>query len=192
MVLKKPVKSYRKSRTDKLKASKRVTTSAKTQWWQGEKDKSGMKLCSRCDAVYYDGHWHTAPLLSAELKKGKKRSGGKSEFCVQCRWLVHGSDLKSAGFEGQLTLDGLVDAAEKAEILGTIRNFAKRATRRDPEDQIIAIDDRGERVVVTTTENQMAVGLGKAVDAAHKGGKLRIVWSEDDLPARVFWKRKLK
>ena len=177
-----------------MSATKTFVAGARTDWWDKEMRKlsGGMKLCSRCEAVYYDGHWHTAPNLAAALKAKRKVSKPtKDLFCDECRYAVHGHpDAKSALFEGELTLDGLIDKGEKAEILATVRNAAKRATKRDPEARIVAIDDRGERVVVTVTENQLAVSLGKAVDASHKGGKLRIAWSSDDLPARVHWTRK--
>lgn len=155
---------------------------------------SGMRLCGRCDAVWYDGHWHTSPKLALILKaKLKVSKPSKEVYCGECHYAVHGpADSGSALFEGELTLDGLIDKAEKAEILATIRNTAKRAQKRDPQDRIVVIDDRGNRVVVRTTENQLAVNLGKAVDSSHKGGKLRISWSSDDLPARVFWSRKAK
>jgi len=187
-------KTFAPARKAKMQATKTFVAGAATDWWDQEKRKpsGGMKLCSRCDAVWYDGHWHTAPNLAAALKAKRKASKpSKDVFCDECRFVVHGhADAKSALYEGELTLDGLIDKGEKAEILATVRNAAKRATRRDPEDRIVAIDDRGERVVVTTTENQLAVILGKAVDSSHKGGKLRIVWSSDDLPARVHWTRK--
>jgi hypothetical protein len=189
-------KTFAPARKAKMQATKTFVAGAATNWWDKEKRKpaGGMRLCSRCEAVWYDGHWHTAPNLAAALKAKRKLSKPtKDLFCNECHYAVHGpSDPGSALFEGELTLDGLIDPKEKAEILATVRNTAKRAQRRDPEDRIVAIDDRGERVVVTTTENQLAVTLGKSVDASHKGGKLRIAWSSDDLPARVYWTRKAK
>lgn len=188
-------KTFTPARKAKMSATKTFVAGARTGWWDSEKRKmTGLKLCSRCEAVWYDGHWHNAPNLAAALKAKRKSSKPvKDLFCMECRYAVHGpADAKSALFEGELTLDGLIDAKEKAEILATVRNAAKRALRRDPEDRIIAIDDRGERVVVTTSENQLAVILGKAVDSSHKGGKLRVTWSSDDLPARVHWTRKAK
>ncbi len=177
-------------RTSK-KATKSVPARFARDWWEKEpKKKKGMRLCDHCGAVYYDGHWHTAPALSSLLKKSAKPTGKEKTLCLQCQWTAHGRGTAKAGFEGELTLDGLDHLEEKAEILSTVRNFAKKAMMRDPEDRIIAIDDRGPRVVVTTTENQLAVGLGKAVDSSHKGGKLTITWSSDDLPARIYWKRK--
>jgi hypothetical protein len=186
-------KIYAPDRASKLKATRTFVAGRATEWWDKEKRKpAGLKLCARCDAVWYDGHWHTAPNLAAALKaKTKGAKGGKEAYCEECRYAVHGpSDPKSALFEGELTLDGLIDKAEKARVLAAVRAAAKRAQKRDPEDRIVGIDDRGERVVVTTTENQLAVALGKAVDAAFKGGRLRIVWSSDDLPARVHWSHK--
>ena len=194
---KKPIskKTYTPARKAKMGATKAIVTGARTDWWDSEKRKmTGLKLCTRCEAVWYDGHWHNAPNLAAALKaKSKTSKPAKDVLCHECHYAVHGpADAKSALFEGELTLDGLIDKKEKAEILSTVRNAAKRAQRRDPEARIVAIDDRGERVVVTVTENQLAAALGKAVDSSHKGGKLRITWSSDDLPARVHWTRKLK
>jgi len=181
----------------KKKTTKAFVNRQETEWWQKETRKlSSAQLCERCGAVWFDGHWHTAPKMAAALKAAKKLSrakgkSGKPVLCYECHLAANGpADSSKIGFEGELTLDGLTDPSEKAKILATCRNFGARANKRDPEDRIISIDDRGERVVITTTENQMAVGMGKAVDAAFKGGKLRIVWSKDDMPARAFWVHK--
>jgi len=186
-------RTYAPARKAKTKATKRSVAAAAPGWWDKEKKKSaGLKLCTRCDAVWYDAHWHTAPNLAAALK-AKRKAGkpAKDVFCEECRYVMYGpADPKSALFAGELTLDGLLDASVKAKVLATVRAVAKRASKRDSQDRIVDIDDRGERVVVTTTKNQLAAALGKAVDSAFKGGKLRIVWSSDDLPARVHWKSK--
>lgn len=181
----------------KKKTTKAFVNRQETEWWQKETRKlSSAQLCERCGAVWFDGHWHTAPKMAAALKAAKKLSrakgkSGKPVLCYECHLAANGpADSSKIGFEGELTLDGLTDPSEKAKILATCRNFGARANKRDPEDRIISIDDRGARVVITTTENQMAVGMGKAVDAAFKGGKLRIVWSKDDMPARAFWVHK--
>lgn len=176
-------------KTRKAAVSRGVGTKKQDQ--RSLKPAGGMALCENCGAVYYDGHWHTAPVLSSVLQKSLKTA--KHELCLQCRWTAEGREPRGVGFEGEVVLDGLTDVAEKAEILRTIHNVGSRAQERDPEDRIIAIDDRGERVVVTTTENQLAAAIGKAVDAAHKGGQLVINFSrQGDLPARVYWKRKAK
>lgn len=191
-----PKTPFTPGRSVKKKATKAFVNRSETHWWQKETRKlSAAQLCERCNAVYFDGHWHTAPAMAAVLKAKKKlaRSTGKRVLCHECHVAVYGSpDPTKMAYEGQLTLDGLSDPKEKAEILATCRNFGTRANRRDPEDRVLSIDDRGERVVITTSENQMAVGMGKAVDSSHKGGTLKITWSREDLPARVFWIRKKK
>lgn len=186
------MKSYTPSRAQKKKLTKSAAGRSATAWWQKEKRKTGgMRLCDNCGAVYFDGHWHTAPALSMLLKQEKAKKPSKDhDLCIQCRWASRGGATVKSGFEGLVTLDGLTDLEEKAEILATARNVAKKAQQRDPEDHIIAIEDRGERVVISTTENQLAAAIGKAVDAAFKGGKLTITWGDDDLPVRVYWKRK--
>lgn len=153
------------------------------------KKEEGLRLCDRCNAVYYDGHWHTNPKLAEAIKE--HRSDVKKELCRQCAYIVNGEVSTRKGFEGLVVLDGLSDPEEKHEVLKTVRNFARKATERNPESQLADIDDRGTRVVISTTENQMAVGIGKAVNDAFKGGALRVVWSEDDMPARVYWKHKM-
>ncbi len=190
-------KPYVAVRSAKKKQTRSSVNRQETHWWQKETRKlSAAQLCERCNAVWFDGHWHTAPAMAAALRAKKKLAGksgkaGKQVLCHECHLAANGpADPTKQALEGALTLDGLTDPAEKAKILSTCRNFSARASKRDPEDRIISIDDRGKRVVITTTENQMAVGMGKAVDAAFKGGKLRIVWSKDDMPARVFWVHK--
>ena len=189
-----PKKTFTAGRSVKKNLTRQAVNRQAAEWWLNEKRKlSKSQLCDRCGAVWFDGHWHTAPAMAAVLKAKRKLAKGASKpvLCYECHLAVNGpGDGSKARFEGELTLDGLDDPAAKAEILKTVRNFGSRASKRDPEDRIINIDDRGERVVVTTSENQLAVGLGKAVDAAFKGGRLRIVWSKEDLPARAYWMRK--
>lgn len=160
-------------------------------WWQkNAKKQKGTRLCDRCEAVFYDGHWHTDPHAAEALKEAKPRNSATTALCPQCTNVMSGEGKADSDFEGQLTLDGLHDGKEKAEILATIRNLARKSAEQDPQDQLIAIDDKGDRVIIATSDNQMAVRMGKKIDEAFKGGTLRITWSNDDLPARVYWKHK--
>lgn len=109
------------------------------------------------------------------------------ELCAECKWITGGKG--KTGWEGELILENLI-SDDKKEILNLVRNVGKRAFLRDPEDQIIKIDDRGEKVIITTTENQLAVSIGKQVASAFKGGHMEIIWSAEDAPARVRWARK--
>jgi hypothetical protein len=171
---------------DKLTASH--TPRIAPSWWEYEvKGKEPLIVCSRCGAVYFDEHWHTIPNFLKIYKKMLPKKSMAKELCAECKWIVGGKG--KTGWEGELILENLVPE-EKSEIINLVRNVGKRAFLRDPEDQIIKIEDLGRKVRVTTTENQLAVSIGKQVASAFKGGKLEIIWSAEDAPARVKWTRK--
>lgn len=166
-------------------------------WWEKEiKGKRGLLLCSNCRAVYYDKHWHTNKKYASILKK---QEGVKQEMCPECRFI---GDLPKGGkmekevkrgninFEGEVTLKNIPLSEKKIEILNLVRNVGKRAVKRDPEDRIIKIEDKGKTIRILTSENQLAVSIGKQVERAFKGGDLKIKWSEKDALARVIWTNK--
>lgn len=175
-----------RSKKDKLTASH--TPRIAPSWWEHEiKGKKSLRVCSRCGAVYFDEHWHTIPNFGEIYKKMLPKKSVVRELCAECKWIQGGKD--QTGWEGELVLENLVPDDKKG-ILNLIRNVGKRALLRDPEDQIIKIDDRGKKVIITTTENQLAVSIGKQIASAFKGGRLEIIWSDEDAPARVRWTRK--
>lgn len=146
------------------------------------KGKDSVILCSNCGAVYYDKHWHTNVKMSAVLKKQK---GVPKELCLECKM---GKDIKRGGVncEGEVILKN-ISAKDKPEMLNLIKNIGERAVKRDPEDKIIKIDEKKGEIKVLTTENQLAVSVGKQVARAFKGGELEIKWSENDEMVRVVW-----
>ncbi len=158
------------------------------RWWHKElKAGKAVLSCPRCRALFYDKHWHTWSNASVTLPAGVKV---REELCRACRTLGPKRGNSEFGYEGEVILSGLNDQTLKREVINTAKNIAARALLRDPEDQIIKIEDNGRTVRITTTENQLAVAIGKEIDRAHKGGELNIRFSEEDLPARVFWKAK--
>lgn len=180
-----PAKQLKKSN----QMGKRKLAQSMPQWWHKKNlGKEPVQVCERCHAVYYDEHWHSwqnAKSLADFLRKG---SMAKETLCTECAYIKKGHDGVE-GYEGEVLLHGLTDPKEKTEILNLVRNVGKRATLRDPEDQIIKIEDKEDTVRVTTTENQLAVSIGKQVARAHKGGKLEIKFSEVDHLVRVVWTR---
>lgn len=153
-------------------------------WWKQEvKGKKPIAICKRCQAVYFDEHWHTSPKLYEQYKG---RAGVREELCAECTWIKAGFS-GIVNYEGEVLLKNLQDVDMKTDIIRQIRSIGRRAVKRDPEDQIIKIEDKGSMVRVTTTENQLAVSIGKQVAQAHKGGKLEIKWSHEDHPVRVVW-----
>jgi len=54
---------------------------------------------------------------------------------------------------------------------------------------VVEIVDTKNGMRIRTTENHLAVAIGKKIDRAHKGGALAIVWPSDSHLSRVTWKR---
>lgn len=155
-----------------------------SSWWEKEiMGKKPIAFCKRCHAVYFDEHWHTSPKL---YEQNRRRTGVREDLCSECTWIKAGL-AGIVNYEGEVLLKNLTDAEMKVDVIRQVRSIGRRATLRDPEDQIIKIEDRGVIVRVTTTENQLAASIGRQVASAHKGGKLEIKWSREDAPARVVW-----
>ena len=154
------------------------------RWWHSEfKEAYQMKACNRCHAVYYDQHWHHEPAL---YEKVAGTQLDKNILCPECTWIKAGFH-GIVDFEGEVLLKGVPSEDMKREIINEIRNIGNRASNRDPQDQIIKIEDKGDTIRITTTENQLAVSIAKQVSRAHKGGKLDIKFSKEDKPVRIVW-----
>ena len=148
-------------------------------WWNTEvKSKTAIVVCPKCHALYFDKHWHSWSHASQILPVGHKVS---EELCAACR---------STDYAGEVTLSGFADPAFKLEVIRTAKNVAARALERDPEAQVIKIEDKGRTVRITTTQNQLAEAIGKEIDRSHKGGELSIRFSNEELPVRVYWNAK--
>ncbi len=145
---------------------------------QEVKTHAGDAICKRCHAVYFHKRWHADHKLYAEFKVHHHAA---EILCGECKMIE-----QKDGFGGEVVLKN-IKAADKPEIIREIKNIGARAFRRDPEDQIIKIEDRGKTIRVTTTENQLALSIGKQIAASHKGGKLEIKLSKDDKLVRVVW-----
>jgi hypothetical protein len=156
---------------------------AASAWLISESKKKPLRQCRNCGAVFADGHWHK---LRADkfLKKLWQQAAFTIAECEACRLEreAHGP----VGAAGELRVAELPWKI-KTDVLRTIRNAGKTAVSRDPEERIIEIAERGRGLLVTVTQNQLAVRIGKKLDSAFKGGRLRISYSEIDLPARVYW-----
>lgn len=176
------------TRSGKNKLTASHTPRIAPSWWEHEvKSKKPLRTCPRCGAIYFDKHWHIIPNFWVEYKRALPKKPITEELCAECKWIDGGKE--ETGWEGEVVLENLV-FDDKNEILNLVKNVGQRAFLRDPEDQIIKIEDRGKKVIITTTENQLAVSIGKQVARAFKGGKLEIKWSGEDAPARVRWTRK--
>ena len=133
-------------------------------------------MCQSCHSVYYEKSWHHGLGDYQQLSEDKRI---KFVLCPACQM------IKDKKYEGVVTLEN-VSQDKKAEMLNLVRNVGKRAFEKDPLDRIIEI--KGEsgkgKIEIFTTENQLAVIIGKKLKRAFQG-KLDIKYSHQESTARV-------
>ena len=146
----------------------------------GKKD---FVACSDCDAVYYDKSWKHG--FEGGLKQENDTEKNISfKVCPACQMRRDGQ------FEGELTLVG-IPAGEKEGILNRVRNMGEKAQASDPLDRILSVKETGDTVRITTSENQLALQIGKAVNKASKASTIESSFSRAESPMRVTvsWKQ---
>lgn len=132
-------------------------------------------FCREDDAVYYNKSWHH------NLDEYKHLRDDKNVRFALCP--AH-QMIKSGLFEGEVILEN-VPRGTHEEILHLIKNIGERAYERDVMDRIIAIEDKRQTMRVTTTENQLAISIGREIRRAHKKAQVEIKLSREESTARV-------
>jgi len=93
--------------------------------------------------------------------------------------------IQDKQYEGELVLENIPEDKKK-EITNLIWNVGERAFERDPMDRIIGFEDKGNVIRILTSENQLALSIGKQIKRAFRG-KLDIKWSHKESTSRVKW-----
>lgn len=139
------------------------------------KGKKDIIICPKCDSVYFYKSWHH------HLKDYQKLSENKNlkfVVCPACRMIA---DKK---YEGEIIIENIPKNLKK-DIINTIKNVGKIGFERDSQDRIISISTlNSSKIRVTTTENQLAVRIGKKIKSAFKS-KVKIQYSKKESIARV-------
>ena len=131
-------------------------------------------VCPRCDLVYHAGRWQRSDL--------RPRNGLQESICPACRREV---DRYPAGL---LILRGSYLAAHREEIMNIVRNQTDLAGESRPLQRIMWVkDDRGE-VEIATTNDHLALRIGKAIRSASKG-ELTVRRGTEDPLVRIYWER---
>lgn len=143
----------------------------------------GYVICPDCKSVFFDKSWHH---LMDEDKhfSAEKDTNIKFAVCPACDM------LKKKMFEGEITIKLKTQNLKlKADILGAIKNSDEMARERDPMDRVLWMEDNGNEIKVYTSENQLAVKIGKKLDSSFPGGQLKIEHSHGEDLIRVRWER---
>lgn len=138
--------------------------------------KSGIIMCPRGEAVYFDKSWHH------NLEEYKQLSQDKSIRFNLCP----ADKMQREGlYEGILIIENIPDDT-KENVVNLIKNIGQRAFQRDVLDRILDVDYQKGTIQVKTSENQLAISMGKQIHNAYKKSTIKInVGSSGESVARV-------
>jgi NMD protein affecting ribosome stability and mRNA decay len=128
--------------------------------------------CNGCGAVFHKGRWQwLAP-----------PAGAHETLCPACHRVA---DRYPGGF---LTLAGDFLGAHRDEILHLARNVETREKNQHPLRRVMAIEEQGDNVLITTTDMQLARAIGDAIRHAYQGDIDYRYTAETNI-LRVSWSR---
>ena len=144
--------------------------------------KEDIIICPKCNAAYFYKSWHHNMEDYPELNKSKK---------VEFKLCPADAMKKDGRFEGEVRIRNIPPSV-KDEIVNQIENIGDLAYRRDPMDRILQIHVTDDRVEVRTSENQLALNIGRLVERAHKNAESKVSLSKNESTARVlvWWPEK--
>lgn len=132
--------------------------------------KKGLILCGDCGLAYFKKSWHhkVDDFKSAE----KSDVSVKFSLCPACKL------IQDKQYEGRVILQDF-PMVKFNDLCLMVKDFGNTAYHRDPLDRVIAIKKVGEDVEITTTENQMAVMLGKKIEQVFRASGHKISYAAD-------------
>ncbi|OGB25689.1 MAG: ATPase [Burkholderiales bacterium RIFCSPLOWO2_02_FULL_57_36] len=129
-------------------------------------------VCSDCGAVFHDGRWQwITPSAHANQTR-----------CAACRRI---QENQPAGY---VTVEGRFAQDHREEMLNLVRNLETREKAEHPLKRIMAIEEQGDKLEITTTDIHLARGIGEALQHAYKGD-LDFHYNKDEYLVRVHWRR---
>ena len=151
---------FRKTSSKKLPQPNREAKNE--DYWREHK---GIVKCPKCGNVHLKKRWYSSEEDLRGRLKIEKLGIAEKKLCRACKM------IEERAFEGEILIEEFPTHHRK-ELLRLARKFGERAMKRDPQDRIIKIEDKGKDIRILTSENQLAVSIGKQVDSAFKGGDL--------------------
>ncbi len=143
-------------------------------YYEGRKYPEGT-FCPDCGAIHRQGRW-TWP-------EGEP-PGGEPHLCPACR------RIKEDYPAGELYITGSYLDEHRQEILNLVQNIAEEEKRRSPLKRIMAIEEEGDGLRITFTDDHLARRVGEALYRAHRG-ELEMKYSEGSRFLRLSWRREV-
>lgn len=147
---------------------------------KSDKHPSEPALCEKCGALYRKGHW---TLNEGELKTHRFEKPEVSlTTCPACLQMAQG---EPAGF---VYIEGSFLGKHVAEIENLLKHEDEDSALVNPLARIMEVKRAENRLVVTTTTENLAQRLGRSLNRAF-GGDVRYDFSHENKLARVYWHR---
>ena len=137
--------------------------------------KGGSIMCPKGEAVYFQKSWHHA---SGEYKHFSAETGVRFELCPADQMKKDGT------YEGIVRVEDIPPVVRQ-EVVNLIKNVGQRAFARDVLDRILDVEYNEGTITVKTSENQLAISMGKQIQRARKRAKIDIQFSKQESVARV-------
>lgn len=139
--------------------------------------KAGAKLadgtvCPDCGATFRRGRWTLQPAAAA----------ARRHLCPACNRV---RDRLPAGY---VSLGGDFLAAHREEILALVRHCESDEKSRHPLERIMAIEDAGGGLSITTTGTHIARRIAEHLHDAFKGD-LEFHYNREENLLRAAWRR---
>jgi NMD protein affecting ribosome stability and mRNA decay len=129
-------------------------------------------VCPTCQAVFHEGRWTW----------NRVPDDAHRQHCPACQRI---QDQFPAGY---VMIKGEFIAEHRDEIIALVTSKEEREKSEHPLQRIIAIEDVREGLQVSTTDSQLARGIGEALHDVYKGD-LKLRYSRDENLLRAVWKR---
>lgn len=129
-------------------------------------------VCSQCGVIFRKGRWTW----------GERPVKAYETICPACH------RINDKYPQGMLTLSGPYLAANRTEILNLVRNEEAREKQEHPLARIMAIEERPDGIVITTTDAHLPRRIGEALHRAYDG-EFRFHYDEGERFVRASWTR---
>jgi len=130
------------------------------------------RVCTECNAFFSDGRWSwSEPLADA-----------KKVICPACQRII---DNYPAGY---VEIRGPFFERHREELLNLIRNEERLEKGEHPMERIMAVVDKDNYTLITTTGVHIARRIGDALSKAYQG-HLDFQYGDAEKSIRVYWNR---
>ena len=132
--------------------------------------KSGMAICKGCGGYHYKKSWHHDAASFVAKREGKDVVM-KFVLCPACQMIRNGM------YEGIVTVENVSPNIEE-ELFNLVKSYCRKAFLRDHQDRLIAVKKEGKKIIITLTENQLAVKLAKKIGEVFNA-EIKITYSKE-------------